>query len=269
MFGAEATIKIQAVTDGLSGTFLFGEMSRFRNEPAGSNFYFSNITGLWQGPPWSSMHVRSGRVIIRITGGAYQVPRLNAPIPTPTGACPCRIASRPSSTLRTGYRWRRVRDLGQFGFRSLHPGGGNFAMADGSVKFVKDGISLKTYRALGTQSRRRGHWRRAVLISILLAPARNRALPGIDEPVTPEEANRVFLEFPEERLMKRVSTILVLALPLLVIGCSSSEPPVEKAPVRVEPQSPPARNGRNPAVKQKKQPGLHSPMAPRVPKPRF
>jgi type II secretory pathway pseudopilin PulG len=55
MFGTDATTKIRDVIDGLSSTFLFGEMSRFRNEPPGSNFYFSNITGLWQGPPWSSV----------------------------------------------------------------------------------------------------------------------------------------------------------------------------------------------------------------------
>ena len=51
--------------------------------------------------------------------------------------------------------WITVRaclDLGQYGFRSLHPGGANFAMGDGSVKFIKSSISVNTYRALGTRA---------------------------------------------------------------------------------------------------------------------
>ena len=35
-------------------------------------------------------------------------------------------------------------------FRSRHPGGVQFACADGSVHFVSDGISLPVYRALAT-----------------------------------------------------------------------------------------------------------------------
>lgn len=39
-------------------------------------------------------------------------------------------------------------------FRSAHPGGLNFAMADGSVHFVQQGISLEVYRALATRAGR-------------------------------------------------------------------------------------------------------------------
>lgn len=35
-------------------------------------------------------------------------------------------------------------------FRSSHPGGGNFALADGSCRFVSDSISLEIYRATST-----------------------------------------------------------------------------------------------------------------------
>jgi prepilin-type N-terminal cleavage/methylation domain-containing protein/prepilin-type processing-associated H-X9-DG protein len=37
-----------------------------------------------------------------------------------------------------------------YGFASRHPGGANFGLADGSVRFVTDGIDLATYRALAT-----------------------------------------------------------------------------------------------------------------------
>ena len=43
-------------------------------------------------------------------------------------------------------------NLGQWGFRSLHPGGTNFAFADGSVKFIKNSVDLNAYRALGTRA---------------------------------------------------------------------------------------------------------------------
>ncbi|WP_169973860.1 DUF1559 domain-containing protein [Tautonia rosea] len=40
----------------------------------------------------------------------------------------------------------------QISFRSFHPGGANFAMADGSVKFIKETINFNIYQALSTRN---------------------------------------------------------------------------------------------------------------------
>jgi prepilin-type processing-associated H-X9-DG protein len=42
------------------------------------------------------------------------------------------------------YSWRAA--------RSRHPGGVNLLLADGSVRFVADGVNLSTWQALGSRS---------------------------------------------------------------------------------------------------------------------
>ena len=44
-------------------------------------------------------------------------------------------------------QWYQMR-----GFRSVHPGGAQFAMADGSTQFIQEGIDHKIYRALSTRN---------------------------------------------------------------------------------------------------------------------
>ena len=84
------------------------------------------------------------------TSGAFVIPKLNAP--------PDRTGSVYAACFATAFYppdWIPVTaclSLGQYGFRSLHPGGANFALADGSVKFIKDSIGVNVYRALGTRA---------------------------------------------------------------------------------------------------------------------
>jgi prepilin-type N-terminal cleavage/methylation domain-containing protein/prepilin-type processing-associated H-X9-DG protein len=39
-----------------------------------------------------------------------------------------------------------------YSFRSMHPGGANFTLADGSVRFIRESIALQTYRDASTYS---------------------------------------------------------------------------------------------------------------------
>ena len=112
-------------------------------------FMFNLIGGFWVGPPWTAK-TPFWPNDSRITSGATCVPKLNAP-PDMTGA----VLFSCFATVSFPPDWIPVpacQNLGQFAFRSLHPGGANFAMADGSVKFIKDSIDLRTYRALGTRA---------------------------------------------------------------------------------------------------------------------
>jgi prepilin-type N-terminal cleavage/methylation domain-containing protein/prepilin-type processing-associated H-X9-DG protein len=145
-FGTNATHRLSAFTDGTSNTLLFGEASRFRDEPGSSIFYLNYIGGWWSGPDagaddWGD---------IRITGGASCVPRLNGPRDKGSSVfLGCLAgASYPPDWINVP----ACLDLGNMGFRSLHPEGANFAMVDGSVRFVRDGISVPTYRALATRA---------------------------------------------------------------------------------------------------------------------
>jgi prepilin-type N-terminal cleavage/methylation domain-containing protein/prepilin-type processing-associated H-X9-DG protein len=148
--------RIANLTDGTSNTLLFGETSRFLNEPAGSVFYFNYAGGWWAGPPWTGASQWPNDS--RITGMATTIARLNSPPDTTNsllGKCltqpqmPPFMAANSATPTSPLYA---CTNLGQLSFRSLHPGGGNFAMADGSVKFIKSSINLATYRALGTRA---------------------------------------------------------------------------------------------------------------------
>ena len=148
-FMPESVTRIADFSDGTSNTFFFGEMSRFPTEPA-NIFQFMTLTSAWGDSTWST----SG---IRVTGGAFVIPALNSPPDTSTGAtvlsaCFAGTAQPPDWLKNANIPGGPCNTLGQWAFRSFHPGGGNFAMADGSVKFIKNSINLVTYRALGTRN---------------------------------------------------------------------------------------------------------------------
>ncbi len=145
-FGTNATHPLSAFTDGASHTFLFGETSRFRDEPASSWFYTNYVAGWWVGPGQPANSYND----IRITGGATCVPRLNGPRDKGSdGLFDCLGAAfYPPDWIPVP----ACLNYGNMGFRSLHPGGAGFALTDGSVRFVRDTIAVPAYRALATRA---------------------------------------------------------------------------------------------------------------------
>jgi prepilin-type N-terminal cleavage/methylation domain-containing protein/prepilin-type processing-associated H-X9-DG protein len=127
--------RVAEITDGTSNTLFVGETSRFKNEP-GSVLNFFN-SGDWVLDGLSALSRRT-------LGIAYCVPKINAPASLADVG--------PIIDPDPFFWWQKPESLlyGQFGFRSMHPGGANFLLGDGSVKFLKESISMVTYRAIST-----------------------------------------------------------------------------------------------------------------------
>jgi prepilin-type N-terminal cleavage/methylation domain-containing protein/prepilin-type processing-associated H-X9-DG protein len=152
LFGANISYSIASVTDGTSNTMMFGETARFKEEEStSSHFSFWNVGTAWNGPPWAG-GTPAWAGDVRITGGAFVTPRLNAPPVTNGGpACLNNVPAPHSLNWNLPPENPPCLNLGQWGFRSRHPGGANFAFGDGSVKFIKDSVNYLIYRSLGTR----------------------------------------------------------------------------------------------------------------------
>jgi prepilin-type N-terminal cleavage/methylation domain-containing protein/prepilin-type processing-associated H-X9-DG protein len=138
-FSRDWVYNAAAITDGTSNTLFLGEASRFLNDP---EIYFN----YWNRVAWVNSVVGLAGTT-RTMGFALTAPRLNArlQIPDPPTATPSNAWLVPGSSGYAG-------EAGQFGFRSQHPGGANFLFGDGSVKFLKNSISLAIYRGLSTRA---------------------------------------------------------------------------------------------------------------------
>lgn len=136
-------VRMADVLDGLSNTLLFGERSHF--DPNHDSFaanvtapngQFINPMGTvgWWAP--SGGRLAGGDV----TMSAFAPINFRIPAPFSNGS-----SMVPPATNFNSYLYYNDRRMCAFG--SLHPGGANFALADGSVRFVAQTISMPIYQA--------------------------------------------------------------------------------------------------------------------------
>ena len=144
-----ALIKMATVTDGTSNTFLLGETL-----PEFCEFQRLNSpTG--QDPGWAGGNsIAQGQTIQPINWQIDRVPAsdLGPSSVTPTGwsnSCSfCNASNNPSGNInRCLWNWSVT-----WGFRSNHPGGANFAFADGTVRFMDQNINHQLYQYLGCRN---------------------------------------------------------------------------------------------------------------------
>jgi prepilin-type processing-associated H-X9-DG protein len=128
-----AIVRAADVTDGLSHTLLLGEiLAEF------SEFQRYNTTKKNTGHGWAGYNsVAQGQTIQPINWPIDPVP-----VDAPWGGCG--NANNPSGPDHCLFNWSVT-----WGFRSNHPGGVNFALADGSVIFISEKIDHQTYQYLG------------------------------------------------------------------------------------------------------------------------
>ena len=113
--GAEITMS--AVTDGLSNTIMVGEsLPKHHDHLTGNNWHSFN-------------------------GGASHASTI-VPINARSDGTNC---SDPNRTAPNNWNY-------SFGFKSNHSGGANFLFGDGSVRFLRQSIDMRTYQLLGCRN---------------------------------------------------------------------------------------------------------------------
>jgi len=140
-FAWDWAYRIPDITDGLSNTYFVGEMSRFSNDPD-SFFNFWNRGGYFG--------ARSAATpgVTRPQASTSSVARLNSSLLIPDVPADAGNGYNYVDGWLYSPNGPAALAEGQYGFHSLHPGGGNFLFGDGSVKFLKNSIDMGNYYTL-------------------------------------------------------------------------------------------------------------------------
>jgi prepilin-type N-terminal cleavage/methylation domain-containing protein/prepilin-type processing-associated H-X9-DG protein len=127
-----ALIRLADCTDGTSNTILMGETL-----PEFCEFMRYGTAWGWPG----HNNVAQGQTIQPIN---WKIDKMPAP-PAAFGSCQCDATTNPSGDkARCIMNWAVT-----WGYKSNHPTGANFALVDGSVRFINQNIDHHTYQYLG------------------------------------------------------------------------------------------------------------------------
>jgi prepilin-type N-terminal cleavage/methylation domain-containing protein/prepilin-type processing-associated H-X9-DG protein len=147
-------IKITAIADGTSNTAMFAEVKRGNNDttrpldPQDVRLVaFSNPATDDFVPPATCNGTASS---VRYAGLQYYRNFIATSLYTHTRVPNAPDGDCSDTNMRTGDTGTLF--AGHITARSYHPGGVNGCMADGSVRFFSDSISLTTWQALGTRA---------------------------------------------------------------------------------------------------------------------
>jgi prepilin-type N-terminal cleavage/methylation domain-containing protein/prepilin-type processing-associated H-X9-DG protein len=142
---ATRVVRVKTVSDGMSKTFMFGEQSRFVGQ-LDTFFYNWNYGGYWG----------SADAFSYINPFAYSVPRINGK-PSSVGQPPPCFGAQCDDWVNNYPNIQSPAttpsDFGEYGFRSLHPGGINIVLADGSVTFINNSVDRRLFVAMSTTSK--------------------------------------------------------------------------------------------------------------------
>lgn len=129
IFYRRSQTNFAAIIDGSSNTLLASEsIVRGKNNTGG----WGGAGGYWGGAPH----------------GGYGFTTLEPPnSPLPDRVYSCKSTTWPQAPCTSTAGTDDHRNFA----RSYHPGGANFVLADGSVRFISETINLTTYRGLGTR----------------------------------------------------------------------------------------------------------------------
>jgi prepilin-type processing-associated H-X9-DG protein len=143
-FGAfynDTSTSIADIKDGTSNTFLDGESVLGQEHVINT---YSNPPGFLWGPYWGCGELTSTHGVINPPTGAYGL----------TGYFQA-LLYMPNS-LSSWDNWQQGTNYPSipyvFDFSSNHPGGVNMGMCDGSVRWIKNSISIYTWWALATRN---------------------------------------------------------------------------------------------------------------------